>query len=110
MHTPNHANPDSSQTVSVHSTGSHAEVAPGDIAVGVVIGRASEYFDFFVYGIASALVFPSVFFPHLGKLEGTLWSFAIFDLSFNTRPFGTILFIWIQRRWDRSTKLTIALF
>ena len=42
--------------------GSH-EVAPGEIAVGVVIGRASENFDFFVYGIASALVFPTVFFP-----------------------------------------------
>jgi hypothetical protein len=38
-------------------------IAPGEIAVGVVIGRASEYFDFFVYGIASVLVFPSVFFP-----------------------------------------------
>ena len=113
MQTPNHANPASaaeSMTVSVHGTDSHAEVAPGDIAVGVVIGRASEYFDFFVYGIASALVFPSVFFPHLGKLEGTLWSFAIFALAFISRPFGTILFMWIQRRWDRSTKLTIALF
>ncbi|UOF17290.1 MFS transporter [Lysobacter capsici] len=110
MHTPNLANPDSSQTVSVHDTGSHAEVAPGDIAVGVVIGRASEYFDFFVYGIASVLVFPSLFFPFLGKLEGTLWSFAIFSLAFIARPIGTVTFMWIQRRWDRSTKLTIALF
>ncbi|MGO4469889.1 MFS transporter, partial [Pseudoduganella sp. RAF53_2] len=33
-------------------------ISPGDIAVGVVIGRASEYFDFFVYAIASVLVFP----------------------------------------------------
>lgn len=88
----------------------HSEVAPGEIAVGVVIGRASEYFDFFVYGIASALVFPSVFFPFLGKLEGTLWSFAIFALAFIARPFGTVLFMWIQSRWERSTKLTAALF
>lgn len=97
-------------TVSVHDTGSHAEVAPGDIAVGVVIGRASEYFDFFVYGIASALVFPTVFFPFLGRLEGTLWSFAVFALAFVARPIGTIAFMWIQRRWGRSTKLTVALF
>lgn len=97
-------------TVSVHDTGSHAEVAPGDIAVGVVIGRASEYFDFFVYGIASALVFPTVFFPFLGRLEGTLWSFAVFALAFVARPIGTVLFMWIQRRWGRSTKLTVALF
>ena len=41
----------------------HSHIAPGEIAVGVIIGRASEYFDFFVYGIASVLVFPAVFFP-----------------------------------------------
>ena len=35
-------------------------MAPAEIATGVVIGRASEYFDFFVYGIASVLVFPTV--------------------------------------------------
>ncbi|MFG5120415.1 MFS transporter, partial [Methylorubrum sp. POS3] len=37
---------------------SHHDVSPNDIALGVVIGRASEYFDFFVFGIASVLVFP----------------------------------------------------
>src|SRR4030095_16959754 len=47
--------------------------APGDIAVGVVIGRASEYFDFFVFGIASVLVFPAVFFPFADRLHGTLY-------------------------------------
>src|SRR6516225_2924021 len=87
-----------------------AQVAPGDIAVGVVIGRASEYFDFFVYGIASVLVFPSVFFPFAGRLEGTLWSFVIFSFAFVARPFGTALFMGLQRRYSRGTKLTVALF
>jgi MFS family permease len=87
-----------------------SEVAPGEIAVGVVIGRASEYFDFFVYGIASVLVFPQVFFPFLDPLQGTLWSFAIFALAFVSRPIGTIFFMWVQKRWDRGTKLTAALF
>ena len=36
---------------------------PTEIAVGVVIGRSSEFFDFFVYAIASVLVFPRVMFP-----------------------------------------------
>lgn len=108
------------QTTQPSSHGSHqshysasdapSEVAPGEIAVGVVIGRASEYFDFFVYGIASVLVFPSVFFPFMERLQGTLWSFAIFSLAFISRPVGTIVFMWIQRRWDRGTKLTAALF
>jgi MFS family permease len=85
-------------------------VAPGDIAVGVVIGRTSEYFDFFVYGIASVLVFPAVFFPDLPRLDGTLYAFAIFALAFIARPIGTVVSMAVQRRWGRATKLTIALF
>ncbi len=87
-----------------------SEVAPGDIAVGVVIGRTSEYFDFFVYGIASVLVFPQVFFTFQPHLEATLLSFALFALAFIARPIGTIVFMDIQRRWGRYTKLTLALF
>jgi MFS family permease len=88
----------------------HGDVAPGDIAIGVVIGRASEYFDFFVYGIASVLIFPSVFFPFAPRLEGMLWAFVVFSFAFVARPFGTALFMAIQRRYGRGTKLTIALF
>lgn len=86
------------------------DVAPGDIAVGVVIGRTSEYFDFFVFGIASALVFPAVFFPGENALTGTLLAFVIFALAFVARPFGTMLSMVVQRRWGRSTKLTLAMF
>jgi len=93
-----------------HGTKAHTDVAPGEIAVGVVIGRASEYFDFFVFGIASALIFPSVFFPFAGRLEATLWSFALFSLAFLTRPIGTIVFMHVQERWGRGIKLTISLF
>ncbi len=88
----------------------HSEIAPGEIAIGVVIGRASEYFDFFVYGIASVLIFPSVFFPFVPRLQGMLWAFVIFSFAFVARPFGTALFMAIQRRWGRGTKLTAALF
>ena len=85
-------------------------LAPGDIAVGVVIGRASEYFDFFVYGIASVLVFPAVFFPFADRLEGTLYAFALFAFAFVVRPIGTVAGMAIQRRWGRSAKLASALF
>ncbi|WP_062469100.1 MFS transporter [Variovorax boronicumulans] len=88
----------------------HSHIAPGEIAVGVVIGRASEYFDFFVYGIASVLVFPAVFFPFEQRLEGVLWAFVIFSFAFIARPFGTVISMAIQRRFGRETKLTIALF
>lgn len=93
-----------------HGAAAAADIAPGDIAIGVVIGRASEYFDFFVYGIASVLVFPKVFFPFEAPLEGTLYAFLVFALAFIARPFGTLSFMAIQRRFGRETKLTAALF
>jgi MFS family permease len=85
-------------------------VAPGEIAIGVVIGRTSEFFDFFVYAIASVLVFPKLVFPYLDPLEGTLWSFAIFALAFVARPVGTAIFTAVDRAYGRGAKLTIALF
>ena len=88
----------------------HGEVTPGDIAVGVVIGRSSESFDFFVFGIAAALVFPAIMFPFLPHFEATLWSFAIFSLAFVARPIGTITSMMLQRRFSISVKLTLALF
>ncbi|MFC5523616.1 MFS transporter [Polaromonas jejuensis] len=91
-------------------TDDSSTVAPSEIAVGVIIGRASEYFDFFVYGIASVLVFPSVFFPFEARLEGTLYAFVIFSFAFLARPLGSVAFMAIQRRWGRGVKLGGALF
>ncbi|EHL21364.1 major facilitator transporter [Acidovorax sp. NO-1] len=88
----------------------HEDVTPGEIAVGVIIGRSSEYFDFFVFGIACVLVFPSFLFPFLSRLDGTLMAFALLALAFVVRPVGTAISMAIQRRWGRGTKLTIALF
>ena len=88
----------------------HDAVAPRDIAIGVIIGRTSEFFDFFVYAIASVLVFPAVVFPYVDPLTGTLYSFALFSLAFVGRPLGTLLFTAIDRHHGRGVKLTIALF
>jgi MFS family permease len=93
-----------------HGSADHSDVHPGEIAIGVIIGRASEFFDFFVFGIASVLVFPSVFFPFARPLEGTLYAFTIFSFAFISRPIGSILFMAIQRRFGREAKLTGALF
>lgn len=85
-------------------------IRPGDIAIGVIIGRTGEFFDFFVYAIASVLVFPAWVFPYVDPLTGTLYSFALFSLAFVGRPLGTLLFTEIDRRHGRGVKLTIALF
>jgi MFS family permease len=85
-------------------------VSPGEIAIGVVIGRTAEFFDFFVYAIASVLVFPRFFFPHATPLDAMLYSFAVFALAFVARPIGSIFFMEVDRRHGRSVKLTMAMF
>ena len=88
----------------------HGEIAPGEIAIGVVIGRTSEFFDFFVYAIASVLVFPKLIWPEADPLTATLYSFAVFALAFIARPFGSFIFTFIDQTYGRGLKLTIALF
>jgi MFS family permease len=90
--------------------GRHGTIAPGEIAIGVIIGRTSEFFDFFVYAIASVLVFPTLIFPYVDRLTGTFYSFAIFALAFIARPIGSLIFLRVDEMLGRGTKLTIALF
>ncbi|RYD50774.1 MAG: MFS transporter [Sphingobacteriales bacterium] len=82
----------------------------GDTAVGVVIGRTSEFFDFFVYAIASVLVFPKLIFPFADPLTAMMYSFSIFPLAFLARPFGTYIFSKIEINFGRGVKLTSSLF
>ena len=93
-----------------HATTPAHKVEPGEIAIGVIIGRSSEFFDFFVYAIASVLVFPKLFFSNFDPLTGTLYSFAIFALAFVARPIGSVIFMAVDRAWGKGIKLTIALF
>src|SRR3546814_13382103 len=95
-----------SRTINARQT----KIAPSEIAIGVIIGRTSEFFDFFVYAIASVLVFPAYIFPFVDPLTGTLLSFAVFALAFFARPLGSLIFMWVDRHHGRGTKLTIALF
>lgn len=85
-------------------------VSPSDIAVGVIIGRASEFFDFFVFAIAAVIVFPKLVFSFTDPLSGTLMSFGLLALAFVARPIGSLLFMWLDRQIGRVAKLTIALF
>lgn len=86
------------------------EVDPGQIATGVIIGKMSEHFVFFVFGIASVTVFPRLFFPMADRLAGSLYACAIFALAFVARPFGSLLFAALDRRHGRVAKVVIAMF
>jgi len=88
----------------------HGAVSPGEITIGVVIGRMSEFFDFFVYAIAAVLVFPRFLFPDTDATTAMLYSFALFALAFVARPLGSVIFMALDRRHGRGVKLTVALF
>ena len=103
----------SAETPDRQSPGKDADdihVSPSDIAVGVVIGRASEFFDFFVFAIAAVIVFPARLFPFADPLTGTLLSFVLVLLAFVARPVGTAIFMYVDRKQGRVAKLTLALF
>lgn len=60
------------------------------LAAGLA-GSSIEWYDFFLYGTAAALVFPHVFFPHASALTGTLLAFSTFWAGFVARPIGGIV-------------------
>ncbi|MDS6630749.1 hypothetical protein QYS46_05590 [Klebsiella michiganensis] len=55
-------------------------------------GTTIEFYDFFIYGTAAALVFPSLFFPNLSPLMALLVSFLTLSITFVSRPIGAIVF------------------
>jgi metabolite-proton symporter len=78
------------------------------IAAGF-LGTTIEYYDFFIYGTAAALVFPMVFFPALGAAAATTASFATFAVAFIARPIGGVVFGHIGDRVGRKTTLVATL-
>jgi MFS family permease len=77
--------------------------------IGAFIGSTIEWFDFYIYGTASALVFDKVFFPELDGALGTLVAFATFWVGFLARPLGGIVFGHIGDRLGRKKTLVITL-
>ena len=83
--------------------------SPLKVAGASFIGTTVEYFDFFIYGTAAALVFPQIFFPEATPLMGTLLSFATFGVGFLARPLGGIIFGHFGDRVGRKRMLIISL-
>ncbi len=75
-----------------------------------VLGNALEWYDFFLYGTAAALVFGPLFFPVGGDpLQGTLLAFSGFAVGFLARPLGGILFGHLGDRYSRKMTLIMTL-
>ena len=73
------------------------------------IGSALEWYDFFIYGTAAALVFNELFFPKLDPRMGTLAAFATFGVGFFARPFGGLVFGHFGDRLGRKPMLVATL-
>lgn len=83
--------------------------AMGRVAFASCAGTTIEFYDFFIYGTAAALVFPTVFFPALGDSAATVASFATFAVAFVARPVGAILFGHFGDRLGRKKTLISTL-
>jgi MFS family permease len=74
-----------------------------------VIGTAVEWYDYYLYGIASALIFGPLFFPGLGTFAGTVASFATFAVGFFVRPFGGVFLGILGDKLGRKQVLVLTL-
>jgi len=82
---------------------------PRKAAVAAWIGSALEYYDFFIYGTAAALVFGKIFFPTSNPATGTLLALATFGVGYLARPVGAIFLGHIGDRFGRKRVLVLTL-
>src|SRR5262249_54452984 len=73
------------------------------------VGTAAEWYDFFAFGTAAALVFPKLFFPQFSPFAGTLASFASFGVAFFARPIGGAVFGHFVDKVGRKSLLVATL-
>ncbi|MDQ3912274.1 MAG: MHS family MFS transporter [Actinomycetota bacterium] len=88
-------------------TGQSSSIRP--VIVSSFIGTTIEWYDFFLYGTAAALVFGKLFFPTFDPLAGTLASFATYAVGFAARPLGGIVFGHYGDKIGRKAMLVLAL-
>lgn len=79
------------------------------VALASFVGSAIEYYDFYIYGTAAALVFPKVFFPHLNPTMAIVASMATLAAAFVSRPAGAAFFGHFGDRLGRKATLTATL-
>ncbi len=78
------------------------------VATASLIGTAIEWYDYFLYGTAAALVFNKLFFPKFDPMIGTIMAFATFAIGFIARPIGGMVFGHFGDRIGRKTMLYLT--
>ncbi|MYQ84684.1 MFS transporter [Streptomyces sp. SID4936] len=90
-----------------HSGGARATA--GRTALATLAGTTLEWYDFFLYGTAAALIFNQQFFPSLSPAAGTLAAFSTFAVGFIARPLGGLVFGHYGDRIGRKATLVVSL-
>src|SRR6202047_2299222 len=80
-----------------------------EAVVASTIGTTIEWYDFFLYGTAAALVFPGLFFPEADPFTGQILSFSTFSIGFLARPVGGVIFGYMGDRLGRKSTLVATL-
>jgi metabolite-proton symporter len=80
-----------------------------EAVIASTVGTTIEWYDFFLYGTAAALVFPALFFPTADPLVGQLLAFSTFTVGFIARPLGGACFGYLGDRLGRKTTLVASL-
>ena len=88
-----------------HHNGARATANPKRAATAAWVGSALEYYDFFIYGTAAALVFGRVFFPGSNAATGTLLALATFGVGYLARPLGALVLGHIGDQYGRKRVL-----
>src|SRR6201991_4142499 len=81
---------------------------PRKAALASSVGSVLEYYDFFIYGTAAALVFGKVFFPDSDPATGTLLSFATYGVGYVARPIGAFFMGHLGDRYGRKRVLVLT--
>ncbi|MEM6972872.1 MAG: MFS transporter [Pseudomonadota bacterium] len=84
-------------------------VSVDEVITTVIMARVTDYFGFFVYAIASALVFPRLFFPNFDPVSGMLLSFVVFSFAFLSRPIGSICGDLVQQKIGQTGRVALAM-
>jgi len=96
--------------MSLSSTNSRSSTnASRKAALASWIGSAVEYYDFFIYGTAAALVFGKIFFPSFDPATATIAAFATFGVGYVTRPIGAVILGHVGDIYGRKRVLTFTL-
>ena len=91
------------------ASGSEPRKTPGKAALASFLGSTLEYYDFFIYGTAAALVFPQLFFPSDNPAVGVVAAFATFGVAYIARPLGGIVMGHFGDRLGRKNVLLFTL-